>query len=196
MLQTQIWFDLSLNPPWFYIGPKGLLCWSKHLNLAVHQSLQIMFLTQSLQLLNATVAAIVFTLCLVAGYTLSLDNLPPGQYTGETVGWCGTGGNVDEGDYTLGKKVWNINGCGACHNKNMVDNATGPALGGVTERWSAYPKEDLYAWVKNNPKLIASGHPKANEVWLKYSKVTMNTYPNLSDEDVKSVLAYIEGQYH
>ena len=33
--------------------------------------------------------------------------------------------------------------CGSCHNKNMVQDMTGPALGGVQERWAEYPQEDL-----------------------------------------------------
>lgn len=35
------------------------------------------------------------------------------------------------------------NYCASCHNKNMKDDLTGPALGGVQERWAAYPREDL-----------------------------------------------------
>jgi hypothetical protein len=28
----------------------------------------------------------------------------------------------------------------------------------VQERWAAYPREDLYAWVKNSQVLIKAGH--------------------------------------
>ena len=43
--------------------------------------------------------------------------------------------NIAEGN-TLFK-----NNCASCHNKNMKDDLTGPALGGVEERWADYPQE-------------------------------------------------------
>ena len=40
--------------------------------------------------------------------------------------------------------------CAQCHNKNMRDKLTGPALGGVEERWAEYDREDLYKWIRNS----------------------------------------------
>lgn len=100
------------------------------------------------------------------------------------------------GDYTTGKKLWNENGCGACHAKSMKDNATGPALGGVQERWSGEPRSHLYRWVQQSQALIASGESaRALAVWAEYKPVVMSNYTGLSDGDVEHVLAYIKGQY-
>ena len=65
-------------------------------------------------------------------------------------------------DIAAGKTLFK-NQCASCHNKNMKDKLTGPALGGVQERWAAYPKEDLYSWIRNSQAMINSGHPRAVE---------------------------------
>ena len=44
--------------------------------------------------------------------------------------------------------------CASCHNRNMVQDMTGPALGGVQERWADYPEEDLYAWIHSESHSI------------------------------------------
>ncbi|MFK8102379.1 MAG: c-type cytochrome [Saprospiraceae bacterium] len=49
----------------------------------------------------------------------------------------------------LGRQLFNSN-CAACHNKNVKDNLTGPALGGSTVRWAIFPKTDLYNWIRNS----------------------------------------------
>jgi hypothetical protein len=77
----------------------------------------------------------------------------------------------------------------------MKDNLTGPALGGAEERWAAYPKEDLYNWVRNSQAMIASGHPKATELWNQFKPTVMNSFPSFTDEDIASVLLYIDAQF-
>ena len=93
--------------------------------------------------------------------------------------------NVEEG-----KNLFVAN-CAACHNKNMKDNLTGPALSGVEDRWSAYPRKDFYAWIRNSQALIASGHPYANELWGKWKPVLMNNFPGLTDDQIESIVLYI-----
>lgn len=152
-----------------------------------------MDLRHSVNLLTSATLAILILLSVMIGYGIS--SAPPTPE--ETNFYCGVTnppGVTEDASYTNGKKVWNANGCGACHNKSMQDDAVGPALAGVTERWSEYPREDLYAWIRNNPKLTASGHPRAVEVSEAYPGV-MNTYPNLTDEDMEALFAYIETQY-
>lgn len=99
-------------------------------------------------------------------------------------------GFAQEADPAAGKVLFK-NACAACHNKNMKDNLTGPALGGVEERWAAYPIEDLYAWIRNSPALIASGHPRAVEVFNQWNKVQMQAFPNLTDQEIANILAYV-----
>jgi mono/diheme cytochrome c family protein len=88
-----------------------------------------------------------------------------------------------------------INNCAACHNKNMKDALTGPALGGMEERWAAYPRKDLYAWIRNSQALIATGHPYANELWAKWKPTLMNNFPGLTDDQIESIILYVNQEY-
>lgn len=97
-------------------------------------------------------------------------------------------------DTAAGKELFR-NNCAACHNKDMKSKMTGPALGGVQERWADYPIEDLYSWVRNSQALVETGHPKAVEVYEEWNKVPMLSYPGFSDEDIANVLAYVEEVY-
>ncbi|MEM6395625.1 MAG: c-type cytochrome [Bacteroidota bacterium] len=103
--------------------------------------------------------------------------------------------HAQDGDPALGKTVWNANACGSCHNANMAAKMTGPALGGVEERWADYPREDLYAWIRNSQALIATGHPRANELWDEWQSV-MSSYTALTDEEIEGLLAFIDGMYN
>ena len=74
----------------------------------------------------------------------------------------------------------------------MRSNMTGPALAGVRERWSDYPIEDLYSWIKNSAGLVDTGHPKAVEVFTTYNKMPMPAFNKLTDEDAAAILTYVE----
>lgn len=92
-----------------------------------------------------------------------------------------------------GKQLFKAN-CAQCHNRNMKDKLTGPALGGVQERWAG--KEDvLYAWIRNSQAVIASGDPYAVALYNEWNKVLMNPFPNLTDDDIASTLLYIDAVY-
>jgi len=93
--------------------------------------------------------------------------------------------------YKEGKKLFK-NYCASCHNKNMKDDMTGPALSGVEERWKDYPKEDLHSWIRNSQKLVSEKHPRAISLVQEWNNVVMTSFPNLSDEDIEGVLLYIE----
>ncbi len=95
-------------------------------------------------------------------------------------------------DIKAGETIFK-NLCASCHNRNMKDKLTGPALGGTEDRWASYPKEDLYKWIRNSSGMIASGHPKANELWNEWKPTVMTAFPNLSDQDIENVLLYING---
>ena len=94
-----------------------------------------------------------------------------------------------------GSEVWKIKGCAACHARNMKDALTGPALGGVTNRWAAHPREDLYAWIRFSQKLVGEGHPRAIAVYNDWKPTVMPMYPDLTDEQCADLLAYIEAVY-
>ncbi|CAH0999514.1 hypothetical protein LEM8419_00814 [Neolewinella maritima] len=94
-----------------------------------------------------------------------------------------------------GRVLWYKVGCGQCHAANMKNDLTGPALGGVTERWADYPREDLYAWIQQSQRLIDSGHPRAVEVWTQWRPTVMSSYTDLTDEQCADLLAYIDAMY-
>ncbi len=104
---------------------------------------------------------------------------------------AGGGGTADIGE---GKTLFQ-NQCAACHNKNMKDKLTGPALGGMEERWAAYPREDLYSWIRNSQGLIAAGHPRATELWAEWKPNIMTNFPNLTDQQIENLIAYINDVY-
>jgi cytochrome c2 len=87
------------------------------------------------------------------------------------------------------------NNCAACHNRDMQSNLTGPALGGLQERWATYPRTDLYQWIRNSQALIDAGHPRAQELWNKWKPVIMTPASSLKDEDIEAILTYVEEQY-
>lgn len=99
-----------------------------------------------------------------------------------------------EAAVNAGKVLFKSN-CAQCHNRNMKDDLTGPALGGVEERWADYDQADLYSWIRNSQALVQAGHPRATEVFNQWNKVAMQPFPNLTDEDIANLLVYINCQY-
>jgi mono/diheme cytochrome c family protein len=93
-----------------------------------------------------------------------------------------------------GKTLFTAN-CAACHNKNMKDKLTGPALGGTEERWAAYPRTDLYKWIRASQSMISAGHPRATELWNEWKPTAMNNFPGLTDDQIESLLLYINDVY-
>jgi mono/diheme cytochrome c family protein len=91
----------------------------------------------------------------------------------------------------LGKQLFR-NQCATCHNRNMKDAITGPALGGVEGRWMAYPKADLYHFIRNAQKMIRKKHPRAVQLWREYQPYQMNDFSDLTDEEIAAILAYIK----
>ncbi len=77
----------------------------------------------------------------------------------------------------------------------MKDALTGPALGGSVDRWAAYPKEDLYSWIRNSQALIKSGHPRATELWNQFKPTVMTAFPNLTNDEIESILMYVDGVF-
>lgn len=97
-------------------------------------------------------------------------------------------------DLEAGKTLFR-NYCATCHNKDMKSKLTGPALGGLEERWADYPKEDLYNWIRNSQAMIEAGHPRATELWNEWKPTVMSNFLNLTDADIDNVLAYINDVY-
>lgn len=89
-----------------------------------------------------------------------------------------------------GKALFKVN-CASCHNKNMIDDMTGPALSGVLDRWNG--REDLLKeWIRNSSKVIESGDPYAVDLYRKWNKSVMTSFPNLNDQEIEAILVYVE----
>lgn len=103
------------------------------------------------------------------------------------------GQGAAKGDDKAGKTLFQ-NNCASCHNKNMKSDLTGPALGGAEERWAAYPRTDLYKWIRNSQSMVNT-HPRGKELWGKWGPTIMNSFNGLSDQDIENILAYIQCMY-
>lgn len=99
-----------------------------------------------------------------------------------------------EADLNAGKTLFR-NYCATCHAGDMVTNLTGPALGGVQGRWADFPEEDLYSWIRNSQAMIQAGHPRAEELWAEWQPTLMNNFLQLTDQEIKNILGYIDGVY-
>jgi mono/diheme cytochrome c family protein len=82
--------------------------------------------------------------------------------------------------------------CASCHAANMKDDLTGPALGGVEDRWE--DKGKLHEWIKNSPKLIESGYPRAVEI-SKFSPTQMTPFESLTEADISAILAFVQTKF-
>ncbi|MBZ9777896.1 c-type cytochrome [Psychroflexus sp. CAK8W] len=93
---------------------------------------------------------------------------------------------VANADDAKGKELFNSL-CAACHKR--YKNATGPALHKVTDRREM---DWLYKWIVNSQELIKSGDSQAVQLYEEWNKVAMNAYPQLGEEDINNILAYVE----
>jgi len=95
-----------------------------------------------------------------------------------------------QGDPVKGQELFKAN-CTACH--ALDKQVIGPELGGVVDRLKKEQNLDadwLHKWIKDNKALRASGDKYANEVFEKFNKTEMLTFPNFSDADIDDILAY------
>jgi cytochrome c2 len=99
-------------------------------------------------------------------------------------------------DLEAGKTIFR-NNCASCHAGDMRTNLTGPALGGAPERWADYGGDEaLYSWIRNSAGMIQAGNnARANELWAEWGPTNMNSFLNLSDDDIANTLAYINSVY-
>lgn len=77
--------------------------------------------------------------------------------------------------------------CTSCHAINQ--KVVGPALKGLSDR-----REEawLIKWIRNSQAMIAAGDPTAVALYKEYNESVMTAFPELSDDDIKGILAYIK----
>ena len=74
--------------------------------------------------------------------------------------------------------------CASCH--ALDHDGTGPAL---TPKMKELDEPFLIAWIRNNVELRASGNKQAIEA-AKFSPAEMTTFPTLTDDQIKNIIAY------
>lgn len=86
-----------------------------------------------------------------------------------------------------GKKLFQQK-CASCH--GVDKDLTGPALRGMEAR--AGSKELLFAWIRNNQKVLKSGNKYYNDLYERWNRSQMNLYPDMSDEELQAITDYVE----
>ena len=122
--------------------------------------------------LTGTITSMCWLLLILVISTFIVSFVQESPLKEANVAFCGTTNTVPslnkaDPNYSLaidGKVLFKTN-CAQCHNRNMKDDLTGPALAGVRERWKDFPKEDLYNWIRNSQKLIMEKHPRGLALW-------------------------------
>ncbi len=94
-------------------------------------------------------------------------------------------GNTDQEANAAGKDLFYAK-CAGCHMVNK--ELTGPPLKGVEDRWP--DKQKLYGFIRNSQEAIKTDR-YAHELWLKYNQTMMNPYPDMTDDNIRSILDYI-----
>jgi len=87
-----------------------------------------------------------------------------------------------------GQKLFKQN-CSSCHAVNA--QRVGPALAGVNAKYAG-EEEWLYSWIRNAPGMVAKGDTKAVVLWEQYNKQAMTAFPTFKDEEIASILSYVE----
>jgi len=80
------------------------------------------------------------------------------------------------------------NNCAQCHAVN--EKVVGPALAGISKRRSL---GWLIPWVKNSSKVIATGDEYAVKLFADNGKQQMPAFPQLSDKQITSIIAWVNG---
>ena len=91
------------------------------------------------------------------------------------------------GDAAKGEALFK-NNCAQCH-AVTDEKVVGPGLKGATTRNSI---EWITKWVHNSQAVIASGDPYAVKIYNEYNKAQMTAFPNLSEDDIKGIFAYVD----
>ena len=96
------------------------------------------------------------------------------------------GAKLTMADVAEGEKLFNAN-CTSCHAIN--DKVVGPALKDVDKR---HNEAWLIKWIKNSQALVKSGDAEALKIYNEYNQSVMTAFPQFSDDQVKSILAYVK----
>lgn len=101
-----------------------------------------------------------------------------------------SGGNVNANpDLPVEGKTIFTSRCTACHSVNKT--LTGPALAGVDKRRST---EWIINFVHSSQSMVKKGDKDAVALYEKFSKIAMPDHPDLTDENIKSIVEFIKSE--
>jgi cytochrome c oxidase subunit 2 len=100
-----------------------------------------------------------------------------------SISFTGFSQTVEEGE-----KLFTAN-CTSCHAIN--EKVVGPALKGAHTK---HAESWMIQWVKNSQKLVKSGDAEAVKLYKENNESVMTSFENLSDNQIKSVIAYIKAE--
>jgi mono/diheme cytochrome c family protein len=92
-------------------------------------------------------------------------------------------------DASKGKSLFQ-NNCASCHNTSG-EKLIGPGLAGIEARRD---EAWLLKWIKNPAAVVASGDAYAVQLYNQYKPVMMTAFGSLSDDDIRSILAYVKSE--
>jgi len=95
---------------------------------------------------------------------------------------------VQAQDAKAGEALFKAN-CTTCH--RVQGKLVGPELKGMSDR---HEEGWLIKWIKNSQSLIAAGDPTAVALFEEYNKQVMTAFPQLSDDDVRDIIAYVKAE--
>lgn len=98
------------------------------------------------------------------------------------------GAAAPKGDAKAGQTLFQTN-CASCH--NPIAKLIGPPLQGVDSKVPGGMPE-IYDWVHNSSKVLASGNKYFNDLYNEYGKVNMTHFPQLTDQDIDNIVAYVD----
>lgn len=87
-----------------------------------------------------------------------------------------------------GKTIFSTR-CAGCHNLNK--DLVGPALAGLDQKRSM---EWIISFVQSSQTMVKSGDKDAVAVFEKFNRIPMPDHPDLTDDNIKSIVEYIKAE--
>ena len=79
--------------------------------------------------------------------------------------------------------------CASCH--HISREIVGPPLAGFENRGPWSDRKKLYEWIRN-PKAFMKNDPYTKKLKEKFDPAMMEPSPNLTDEEIDSIVTYIK----
>lgn len=95
---------------------------------------------------------------------------------------------LTQAQFDKGEQLF-LQNCTSCHNKNMVDKSTAPALAGVTKRRT---KEWLYLKTRSSTNLLAQKDSTALKLSRSYGASMMTDFEHLDSQMIADIYVYVE----